>query len=96
MFSEDERRLPETASTRMGSVIADSGGHVTCRHVRWSRTTTGAQTGPSSDEYWFDATTLLAVRHVWSLTQHTVGPGGVTVTYQEHGEWQLASLRARS
>jgi len=68
---------------------------VACDHVRWTRTTTGAQTGPSTDEYWFATDTFLPIRRVWSLTQHTAGPGGVTVTYEEHGRWDLTTLEPR-
>jgi len=84
-------------ATYLGQVQLQVGGRsVTCAHVRWTRTTSGGQTGPSSDEYWFDLGTYLPVQRVWSLTQHTAGPGGVTVTYEEHGRWQLTSLQPRS
>ena len=65
-------------------------------HVRWSRTTTGAQTGTSTDEYWFATDTYLPVRRVWSLTSTTAGPGGNgSVTYDEGGEWELSTLTPR-
>ena len=69
---------------------------VTTDHVRWTRDTTGAQHGTSRDEYWFATDTYLPVRHVWTLAATTPGPGGASVTYDETGEWDLATLQPRS
>ncbi len=83
-------------ATYLGITHLEVGGRsVPTYHLRWTRTTTGAQTGPSADEYWFSTDTFLPVRHVWSLTSRTAGPGGVAVTYDEQGEWDLTTLAAR-
>ncbi len=68
---------------------------VSTYHVRWTRTTTGAQSGTSVDEYWFSTDTYMPVRHIWSLTTRTTGPGGVAVTYDEQGRWDLTTLIAQ-
>ena len=83
-------------ATSLGMAAVRVGGRsVSTYHVRWTRTTTGAQTGTSADEYWFSTDTFLPVRHIWSLATRTAGPGGVGVTYDEQGEWDLTTLSAR-
>ncbi len=72
-----------------------AGRAVSTYHVRWSRTTKGAQKGTSTDEYWFATDTYLPVRRVWSLTSTTAAPGGGSVTYDERGEWDLTTLTPR-
>jgi len=83
-------------ATSLGMTTVSVGGRaVSTYHVRWTRTTSGAQTGTSADEYWFSVGSFLPVRHVWSLTSRTVGPAGVAVTYDEQGEWDLTTLSAK-
>jgi hypothetical protein len=83
-------------ATYLGIARLTVGGRsVSTYDVRWTRTTTGAQTGTSADEYWFATDTCLPVRHIWSLTSTTAGPGGTSVTYAEKGEWDLTTRTPR-
>ena len=67
------------------------GSTVTTRHVRQARTLSGAQTGTTTNDTWFDVETGLPVRMERSADIASDSPVG-TVSYTESGWWQLTDL----
>lgn len=71
--------------------VVIGGETVPTRHHRQQRTMTGAQTGTSTEEFWFTLDTGLPVRMERDISLESDSPVGA-VGYTESGWWQLTSL----
>ena len=79
-------------ATFVGVEDLDVGGTtVTARHLRQDRTLSGAQTGTTTNDVWFDVGTGLPVRMERSVEIDSDSPVGA-IRYTESGWWQLTSL----